>query len=601
MELLTQLPLPDDSTVKLRIDQRTLEKHVWDAQELLRGNVDASEFKDYIFGLFMLKVTVDNSAKDLNLREKWITLTQQRDGIGDSINKLMLQIETVIPNLHDTLSNFDYRNRKLADAVLRGLVQHYCKYDFRQDCFENPDALGHAYEFLLGKFADTAGRKGGEFYTPPCVNQLISRIIKPERSDTIYDPTCGTGGLLLNVAKLYCNPVYGQELNASTAAIARMNLHLHKIAGDIRQGNTLTDPKHIDKRELRTFDVVVANPPFSVKKWRGETLDRFNRFDKYGKVPDGQADYAFIIHCLESLTCTGKAAIVMSPGTLFRGGAEGELRERVLKTGWVKAIIALPPNLFYNTSAHTCMWVFDKSQDPGEGIFIVNAGKLYRKKRTQSVIEEEHVDRIVLGLQTSSIPRFSRYVDLEEIAKNDYNVNPKLYVEEGQPVLPVVDRELQLGGIPLALLEHEFVRSTLATVDYDKVFKLIDQKRQAYWWADADKNEVGTTDICHYLRDQVEYNEDMEYVYKELSRYSLLGMIGFNRRFVQNIGDVERMIAASYNGDRSTRHTGHPDPSVPLAEWTVEQLDYRIEVMKDEICERQRRVTELEKELKRRT
>lgn len=582
---------------KGKIAQSQLERHVWDAQEILRGSLDASEFKDYIFGMFLLKYVVDNSEASAGLIERWDTLLLEKENVGDSVNRFMQEIESKIPELKDTLSNFDYRSRKLSDETVAKLVEHYNKYTFKKSNFETPDALGHAYEYLLGKFADTAGSKGGEFYTPPCVTDLVSRLVSPQSSDSIYDPTCGTGGLLLKTGTAN-NLIYGQELNASTAVIARLNLYIHGVTVDIRQGNTLTDPKHLEGNSIKTFDCVVANPPFSVKKWGDARADKFNRYKRWGKVPSGQADFAFLLHCLESVNANGRAAIVMFPGTLYRGGAERQLREKIIKTGWLRAIVRLPDNLFYNTSIHTVVWVFDKSRT-NESVQLINVNHLYSKKQKQHVIESEHIDKIMSAFDKQEVSGISKLVTLEQLEAEQYNISFEACFSRDLPVLPFdYDAGMQ-GGIPAEFLNHPFVKSALAPLDFDTLFEPHTIQGH-YWFRDAPERFIKET-LKTYLAEKLEITTEVAHVCDTLVLYSKLGRVLHRQKIYQLTTEIDQLLNGIAKGDLDVKAISQPTPDMPLEQWSSEQLTYRIDVLRREVSEREQRIKQLETEYNRRS
>ena len=287
---------------------------------------------------------------------------------------------------------------------------------------------------------------------------------------------------------------------------------------------------------------------------------------------------------------------------MFRTGAEGKVREEIIKLKYLRAIIALPSNLFYNTSVNTCLWVFDKLYEDNEGLHIINAEKLYVKRGKQNVIEEEHINKILNALQVDSVKRLSKYVTLEEVETNDWNLSARRYVDDSFPSLAGYNRELQLGGIPLEFLEHEFVKSALSGVDYNKVFKLIDADRKAYWWRYTKKREVREYDIKQLLSNAWSDTEEAQHVYKKLVHYTLGGSAEFHANFIQRISDTERMIEALYtDGEDSSKHIGQPTIDVPLEEWTVDNLTYRIDILTQEIATKQERIGELQNELNNRS
>lgn len=461
---------------KLTLQQ--LEKHLWGAADILRGKIDSSDYKHYIFGLLFFKRLSDVWSEEyeqllkaydgneeialmpdqyrFNIPEgaHWEDIRKQSTNIGEHLNNAFHKIEDANARLRGIFQDVDFNNKeRFPDTVLQQLLQHFDKYRFRNNDVE-PDVLGNAYEYLIAKFADDAGKKGGEFYTPKMVVRLIVECLEPKESMRIYDPTCGSGGMLLEsihyLERNSMNPksvsLFGQEMNLNTWAICKMNLFLHDIDDAfIERGDTLLNPRHLvseESKTLKTFDRVLANPPFSLSPWGKDVWEKGDPYgrDKYGCPPKSYGDLAFVQHMIASLNSKGKLGVVLPHGILFRGGAEGRIREGILKDDLIEAVIGLAPNLFYGTGIPACVLIINKNklQDrKGKVLFIHGAEEMVEGKN-QNALSQENVDTLAEAYrQYEEKERFSHIADLDEINKNDWNLNIARYVETTEPEEPI--------------------------------------------------------------------------------------------------------------------------------------------------------------------
>src|SRR6185437_13272556 len=336
------------------------------------------------------------------------------------------------------------------------------RLDFSKNRAEGDDILGDAYEYLMRHFATESGKSKGQFYTPAEVSRVIAKLLgirtaKANRATTVYDPTCGSGSLLLKVADEAGTKVslYGQEKDAATSALAKMNMFLHDHpAAEVRQGNTLTDPKYTDGGKLKTFDYVVANPPFSDKRWStglDPAADPHERFKSFGVPPAKQGDYAYLLHIVRSLKSAGKGACILPHGVLFRGNAEADIRRALIRKGYIKGIIGLPANLFYGTGIPACIIVIDKQDaHTRKGIFMVDASGGFLKDGPKNRLRAQDIHQIVDAFNKRiEIAKYSRMVSVEEIEKNEFNLNLPRYIDSQQAEdVQDIDGHLR-GGIPM--------------------------------------------------------------------------------------------------------------------------------------------------------
>jgi type I restriction enzyme M protein len=464
----------------MAIKKSDLYSSLWQSCDELRGSMDASQYKDYVLVLLFVKyisdkyagqpyapITIPDGASFADM----VALKGTTD-IGDQINKKILgplaQANKLsdMPDFNDPAKLGDGKEKVERLTNLIAIFENPA-LDFSKNRADGDDLLGDAYEYLMRHFATESGKSKGQFYTPAEVSRIMAQVLgihndQTTNDTTVYDPTCGSGSLLLKIGdeakrgKGVKVTLYGQEKDNATAGLARMNMILHDYAtAEVKQGNTLANPLFKEADALKTFDYVVANPPFSDKRWStGLTPDDdpFGRFDGYGIPPGKQGDYAYLLHILRSIKSTGKGAVILPHGVLFRGNAEGAIRKNLIQRGVIKAIIGLPANLFYGTGIPACIIVLDKEGATArKGIFMVDASKGFRKDGPKNRLREQDIHRIIDTFNKhSDIPGYARIVPVAEIsdAKNDYNLNLPRYIDSTE-VEDLQDIEGHLrGGIP---------------------------------------------------------------------------------------------------------------------------------------------------------
>lgn len=374
---------------------------------------------------------------------EYLLKNKEAPNIGEIINTALRKIEKDNPQKFDGIfNNIDFNDSnkfgetKTRNAILKHLLEDFSdsELDLSPSALQNNDVMGDAYEYLISNFASDAGKKGGEFFTPPEVSTLIAKIVSDRTGVKIYDPTCGSGSLLIKVNKEIgrenCT-IYGQEKNSQTFALCRMNMYLHEIGDEakIEWGDTIKEPKFTDKGELSKFDVVVANPPFSLDKWGEEIAlnDKYNRFE-FGVPPKSKGDLAFLLHMINSMKENGITAVVMPHGVLFREAGEGFIREKIIENNLIDTIIGLPPNLFYGTSIPACIIVL-KNNKKNKDIFFIDGSFEYYKDKRQNKLREEDISKILTAYRKrKDILKYCRAVSFEEIKANNYNLNISRYL-----------------------------------------------------------------------------------------------------------------------------------------------------------------------------
>ncbi|WP_045397227.1 type I restriction-modification system subunit M [Vibrio campbellii] len=533
-----------ETTDKISLEE--LKTWLWGSANIMRGTVDSSDFKNYIFGLIFLKrlsdvfdervqavmdeedcsadvamenILEDNPEQFVPVDARWANLTKKSENVGESIDEAFAKIEEQNPTLEKVLTAIQFGDKeKLSNELLMRLLRHFNQHKLGNKNLYKADLLGDAYEYLIGKFADDAGKKGGEFYTPHEVVELIVKLIDPQPGHEIYDLTCGCGGMLVESARHikgnYDNgtvmgkpncKLYGQEKNLGTWAIAKLNMFLHNLDGDIKRGDTLVNPLHKSGEGLQTFDRVIANPPFSIKNWweplelndgkisgdngkernvkySTDLKDKFGRF-ALGTAPRTKADLAFVQHMIASTKDDGRIGVVVPHGVLFREGDEGKIRKGMLvgkddfKGDLIEGVVGLPPALFFNTGIAAAVLIINKNKPAAlkNKVIFVDASAEFGEGKAMNFLREADIKRITTeynkakqalvdaGEQTEdklselldsiTVEKYLRVVDIEEIRQNDFNLNISRYIdtsEEEEKVnitdvwkrLSIIDQEL---------------------------------------------------------------------------------------------------------------------------------------------------------------
>ena len=541
----------------MAIKKTELYSTLWDSCDALRGGMDASQYKDYVLTLLFMKYVTDkykdqkfgelivfdkehDNEKDPEKRvgcsfDDLVALKNKKN-IGEGIDKVIARLAEVNSSLKGVIDIAHFndeakigKGQEMVDKLTR-LVSIFQRpeLDFSKNKAEGDDIIGDAYEYLMRKFATDSGKSKGQFYTPAEVSRILTKVIGIDKcSDhnaTVCDPACGSGSLLIRAVAEAPFEIsgYGQEKETSTAGLAKMNAVLHdKATISIMSGNTFSDPQFLkpdDNSELERFDYVVANPPFSLKNWK-DGLKDYDRFNGYGDVPpEKNGDYAWLMHILKILKSTGKAAVILPHGVLFRGNAEGTIRQNIIKKGLIKGIIGLPPNLFYGTGIPACILVIDKEGSENRaGIFMIDAGNDFVKDGNKNRLREQDIYKIVTTFNNSitTDPKYARFVSNIEIEKNDYNLNITRYIDSSarQDIQDIFAH--MHGGIPETDIEalHKYW-DTFPSLKSD----LLREFSKGYLQLNVSEDLIGKTIALN--KEYSDFGEKFQNAFKNWERFA---------------------------------------------------------------------------------
>lgn len=479
-----------------KLDLKTLEAKLWDCADILRGTLSSTQYMEYIFGMLFLKRINDQfgtekkekmekfaklpvEALDKELENaksykaffipkqaRWENFKDLNLNIGAELDKAFKAIEDEPKNseLVGVLTTANYNDKeRVPDGKLEQIIKIFDGINLSNENIESPDILGDAYMYLIKQFADDSGAKGGEFYTPKEIKDVMVKLLKPQEEMSIYDPCTGSGGFLISAIEYVKDQnqnhrnlqIYGQEINLTTWAIAKLNMLLHDVSGaTIWKGDTIREPKNTEGSTLKTFDMVLSNPPFSLKNWGREVAEKndYNRFN-YGVAPASYGDLAFVQHMLASLNSKGIMATVVPHGILFRGGAEGKIRQGLLEDDLFEAVIGFPTNLFYGASIPASVIILNKNKPEhkkGKVLFI-EASEGFIKDGNKNKLTPENIDHIVNAYETfEDEDKFAKLADIDEIKKNDFNLNITRYVDTS-----IEEEEIDIQEVIARISERE--------------------------------------------------------------------------------------------------------------------------------------------------
>jgi type I restriction enzyme M protein len=583
----------------MALKKSELYSSLWSSCDALRGGMDASQYKDYVLSLLFIKYVSDKYAgqtyspikipKGADFRA--MVALKGKSDIGDQINKKIIAplaaanqqlSQSDFPDFNDAVKLGDGKEKVERLTNLVAIFESRA-LDFSKNRADGDDILGDAYEYLMRHFATESGKSKGQFYTPAEVSRIMAQTIgireaKTSSRTTVYDPTCGSGSLLLKVGDEAGTAVtlYGQEKDATTSGLARMNMILHNNpTATIVQGNTLSNPKFLDGDVLKTFDYVVANPPFSDKRWTtglDPLHDPHERFRSFGIPPTKQGDYAYLLHIVRSLKSTGTGACILPHGVLFRGNAEADIRRNLVRKGYIKGIIGLPANLFYGTGIPACIVVVDKQGAAArKAIFMIDASEGFMKDGPKNRLRAQDIHRIVdVFNRQQEIPGYSKIVSFEEIEKNDFNLNLPRYIDS-RKAEDIQDIEGHLrGGIPIADIDSLAAYWEVCPTLRDTLFT---DNRPGYVDLAVDKADIKTT-----IYDHPEFATFVEQMNRHFEQWrqrvaAELRGLAAGAKPKQVIGELSEGLLAHY-ADR---------PLIDPYDIYQHLMDYWSEVMQDDV------------------